>query len=74
MYRQIVFPDQQHHTFELPKEFYGKKVEVVIVELTEKAVDEQIVLARNKTYLDDIESIPDFPSIEIIRKEAWPNK
>ena len=74
MYRQIVFPNQQHHTLELPKEFYGKKVEVMIVELPEKAVDEQIVSVQTKRFLDDIEIIPDFPSIEDIRKEAWPNK
>jgi hypothetical protein len=33
-FKQIFIPDQQNHVFEMPKEFYGKKVEVSVVELS----------------------------------------
>lgn len=76
MYRQIFIPDENQHTIHLPREFYGKKIEVLAFELPEKAVDEHITLASNsnRNYLDDIDTIADFPSIEAIRKEGWPEK
>jgi len=72
MLNEILVPDENHHSIELPKEFYGKKVQVIAFEVREN------VIASNKSdegfSWDDIEYNPDFPSIEEIRKTAWPSK
>jgi protein-tyrosine phosphatase len=52
MLSEILVPDEQHHSIELPKELYGKKVQVIAYEIADTAV----------------------PSIEEIRKTAWPLK
>jgi hypothetical protein len=65
MLNEVLIPDENHHSIELPKEFYGKKVQVIAFEITDTA--------KNKdSFWDDIEFNPDFPSIEEIRKTAWP--
>jgi len=72
MLSEILVPDEQHHSIELPKEFYGKKVQVIAFEIAGNDV-----LSENgekKFTWDDIEYNPDFPSIEEIRKTAWPSK
>lgn len=72
MYRQILIPDKKNHSIELPEDMYGKKVEVTV-----KIVTEGIELTKPEKvtgFLDDIEPIPDFPSIGEIRKEAWPER
>ena len=38
MYRAIITPTENIHTIDLPEEFFGKKVEVTIVELSEPAI------------------------------------
>ena len=35
MYRQIIVPSKKNHTIELPEKFFGKTVEVIMVELTD---------------------------------------
>ena len=67
MFRQVFIPTAQNHTIDLPAEFYGKKVEIT-------AVDISNMVQGNVDFLSDIEPIPDFPSIESIRKEAWPKQ
>ncbi len=74
MYRQILIPDKKNHSIELPEDMYGKKVEVTVVEITDAKTAMLVEPKNDKTFLDDIEAIPDFPSIEEIRKEAWPNR
>jgi len=72
MYKQVLIPDKKNHSIELPEDFYGKKIEVTV-----KIVKEGLMLAKNEkvnSFLDDIEPIPDFPSIDDIRKEAWPDR
>jgi len=67
MFRQVIAPTAQNHTIELPVEFYGKKVEIT-------TVDSSNPQPGAIGFLSDIEPIPDFPSIESIRKEAWPDR
>ena len=73
MYRQILIPTEKDHKIELPVDLYGKKVEVIAFEITE---EKSISVKKNteKNFLDDIEAIPDFPSIDTIRKDAWHQK
>ncbi len=73
MYRQILIPTEKDHKIELPVDLYGKKVEVIAFEITEeKNISSKS--STEKNFLDDIEAIPDFPSIDVIRKDAWPQK
>lgn len=74
MYKQILIPDKKNHSIELPEDFYGKKVEVTVVEIADEKESMLTKAKKQKSFLDDIEAIPDFPSIEEIRKEAWPNR
>ena len=32
-FKQVLIPDKKNHTIEMPEQFYGKKVEVTVVEL-----------------------------------------
>lgn len=33
MYRQIITPDKNNHSIDLPEELFGKKIEVIMVEI-----------------------------------------
>ncbi|MES2703018.1 MAG: hypothetical protein V4649_10280 [Bacteroidota bacterium] len=68
MYRQIFIPTEKNHNIELPPEFYGKQVEVIAFEIGNGKETNP-----KKDFLSDIEAVPDFPSIEQIRKNAWCN-
>ncbi len=70
MYRQILIPTEKDHSVELPPDLYGKQVEIIAFEIvpTNKAS------RKKKKFLDDVKAIPDFPSVEEIRKKAWPKK
>jgi len=72
MYRQILIPTEKDHKIELPADLYGKRVEVIAFEIAEEK--KSSANKNSKDFLDDIESIPDFPSIDLIRKNAWPPK
>jgi hypothetical protein len=78
MYRAIITPTENTHTLDLPKEFFGKKVEVTIVELIERTTKKKQPPSDKKVSLDELfstfGSLPDFPSIEEIRNKAWPSK
>lgn len=79
MYKQTIIPDKNNHSVELPERFYGKKVEVIILEVEEEMTDLHPNLPEGKIVsLDQLfetfGSDPDFPSIEKIRSKAWPSK
>ncbi len=70
MFRQIVTPTEKNHNIVLPPDLYGKQVEVIAFEIEEDKARK----VKKKNFLADIEAITDFPSIEKIRAEAWPEK
>ena len=79
MYRTILFPDKENHIIEMPKEFFGKKVEVIVTEIAEDTVAAHPIPPGNKKtsaaeLLKDFGANPDFPTIEEIRAKAWPSK
>jgi hypothetical protein len=78
MYRAIITPTENTHTIDLPKEFFGKKVEVTIVELSELVTKKKQLPSDKKVSMDELfstfGSLPDFPTIEEIRNKAWPSK
>lgn len=67
MFRQIVIPTEKNHLITLPEDLYGKQVEVIAFELDRN----KTTSANKKNFLADIDAIPDFPSIEQIRKGEW---
>lgn len=74
MYRTIITPTEKEHTLELPKKFFGKKVEVLVNEIAESDITSLPSALKNKAFWEDIEFNPDFPSVEEIRKITWPKQ
>lgn len=74
MYRQIIVPTEEEHSIELPEYLYGKKVEVFVTEIGSPADSSHSLPGdlKDKDFWETIEFDPDFPSIEDIRKTAWP--
>lgn len=71
-----IVPSEENHSIELPKELYGKEIEVEIREKTAKgkpmpppseAIDPKILLKHSGWGKD-------FPSIEELRKQTAPDK
>ena len=79
MYKQILVPDKKNHSIEMPKKFFGKKVEVTVMEISDPVssaypnppVGKKIDV---KELFENFGDAPDFPSIEEIRDKAWPAK
>jgi hypothetical protein len=79
VYRQILVPDKKNHSIEMPTEFYGRKVEVVVTEVNDQKKPSQPIPPQGKTVsandlLDSFGTAPDFPGIDEIRSKAWPSK
>jgi hypothetical protein len=74
MYRAIVIPTEKEHTIDLPEKFFGKKVEVLINEIFSNDSSSLPKDLKNKAFWEDIEFNPNFPSVEEIRKTAWPKR
>lgn len=72
MYKQILIPDKKNHSISLPKDLYGKKVEVTVVEIIDQV--HTTTKTGKKHFLDDIEAISDFPGIDTIREKGWPER
>jgi hypothetical protein len=79
MYKQILVPDKKNHSIEMPEKFFGKKVEVTVVEIADSTLDANPVppfgkkIKANELF-ESFGMAPDFPSVEEIRTKAWPSK
>jgi len=78
MYKQVLIPDEKNHSIEMPEQFFGKKVEVIVVESDNTSGTPPTPPAGKKIAVNELfESFgtaPDFPAIEEIRTKAWPSK
>ena len=79
MYKQVLVPNKKNHTIEMPEKFFGKKVEVTVVEIDDPTSKSYpIPPAGNKINANELfenfGNAPDFPSVEEIRDKAWPAK
>ncbi len=79
MYKQTLVPDKKNHTIEMPERFFGKKVEVIVVEVNDHRSDSHPTPPQGKKIaaeelFKDFGSAPDFPSIDEVRSKAWPSK
>ena len=78
-YKKSLVPDRKNHSIEIPEEFYGKKVEVLILELSDERKENLSPLPPGKKVsakelLEHFGEAPDFPSADEIRSRAWPSK
>ncbi len=79
VYKQVLVPDKKNHSIEMPEHFFGKKVEVIVVELSNSAEDTRHALPPGKEIsvnelFESFGTAPNFPSIDEIRAKAWPSK
>jgi hypothetical protein len=79
MYKQILTPDKKNHSIEMPEKFFGKKVEVIVVEIGNADFDAHPTLPLGKKIavkelFENFGTSPDFPSTEEIRAKAWGSK
>jgi len=79
MYRQILIPDEKNHSIEMPEEFFGKKVEVIVIELgVENSTGHPLPprgkkVSKNELF-ETFGADSNFPSINEIRNKAWSSK
>jgi hypothetical protein len=79
MYKQILVPNKKNHSIEMPEKFFGKKVEVIVVEIADSSKDlHPTPPPGKKVAVDELfESFgaaPDFLSTDEVRNKAWPSK
>jgi hypothetical protein len=80
VYRKTLVPDKENHSIEMPEQFFGRKVEVIVMDVTANtAADKSPTPPTGKTVsvndlFKDFGTAPDFPSIEEIRTKSWPSK
>ncbi|HEY5327102.1 MAG TPA: hypothetical protein VIJ27_08880 [Mucilaginibacter sp.] len=79
MYKQVLIPDKKNHTIEMPEQFFGKKVEVTVVELGDSLkVAHPMPPPGKKISVNELfkkfGANPGFPSTDEIRAKAWPSK
>lgn len=76
MLRQIIIPTAEQHTIQLPKEFYGKKIEVIAFEVDSSSDIKRDQISQSKNMsLDSIDSFYDsihqnFDGFKFDRDEA----
>jgi len=79
MYKQVLVPDEKNHSIEMAKKFFGKKVEVIVVEIGSSAVPSHPTPPEGRKInvselFENFGAAPDFPSIDEIRDKAWTSK
>ena len=79
MYKQVLVPDKKNHTIEVPENFFGKKVQVTVVELSDSHEDAHPLPPPGKKIsvnelFENFGAAPEFPSTDEIRAKAWSSK
>jgi hypothetical protein len=75
-YKQVLIPDKKNHTIEMPEQFFGRKVEVTVVEIDGSDKNSRPVPPQGrKTSINELfenfGANTDFPTTEEIRAKAW---
>ncbi|HEY8781135.1 MAG TPA: hypothetical protein VIM16_05945 [Mucilaginibacter sp.] len=78
-FKQVLIPNKKNHTIEMPEQFFGKKVEVIVIELGDSSKDAHPAPPPGKKIsvnelFENFGAAPGFPSTEEIRVKAWPTK
>jgi hypothetical protein len=77
IFKQVLIPDEKNHSIEMPEEFFGKKVEVTVMELDDSNAQSGLPAGKKVSKNELFQTFglaPDFPSVEEIRDKAWPSK
>ena len=79
VYKQVFTPSKKNHSIEMPEKFFGKRVEVIVVELDNATENTNYPLPDGKRIaaselLEHFGQAADFPTIDEIRSKAWPAK
>lgn len=78
VYKQTLVPDKNNHSIEMPEHFYGKKIEVIMVELNgdknTAPVPPEGKAVNTDELFESFGAAPDFPSTDEIHAKAWPSK
>lgn len=74
MFREVITPSADNHNIELPKKFFGKKVEVFAFELDEPVKKKRRKRTSKNAIKQLVGAFTDFPSLDTIRKKAWPER
>jgi hypothetical protein len=79
IYKRTLIPNAGNHTIKIPRKFFGKKVEVTVVELGNYTKDKNPSPPSGKKIsinelFENFGAAPDFPSVDRIRDKAWPSK
>jgi len=79
VYKQVLIPDKENHTIEMPENFYGKKVEVIVIEVDDRNETTRPTPPTGKQVntnelFENFGKAPDFPSSDSLRQNTWPSK
>ena len=79
VFKQTFTPSKKNHIIEMPEKFFGKRVEVIVVELENPSENTNYPLPEGKRIaaselLEHFGQAADFPTIDEIRSKAWPAK
>jgi len=79
VFKQTFTPSKKNHIIEMPEKFFGKRVEVIVVELDNPTENTNYPLPDGKRIaaselLEHFGQAADFPTIDEIRSKAWPAK
>ena len=74
MFREVFIPTLGKHTVSLPKEFYGKTIEVIAFPIKSQKKKK----TPPRTSLNAVRALagafPDMTSLKEIRERSWPSK
>lgn len=78
VFKQVLVPDENNHSVEMPEQFFGKKVEITVIELDADKSNHPVPplgkpISVNELF-DNFGADPGFPSVDEIRAKAWPTK
>lgn len=78
VYKQILVPDKKNHSIEVPEKFFGKKIEVTVIEMDDDVKKHPSPPTGNTIAISELFEnfghAHDFPSSETIRQQTWPSK
>jgi hypothetical protein len=74
IYKEIIFPTEENHTIELPKNMFGKEVEVIfkVIDLSKDLP--KLKKQKLENIFEQFGKGKDFPSVNELRLQNWSRK
>jgi hypothetical protein len=78
-YKKVFTPDGNNHSVDIPKRFYGKKIQIIVQEIDNVSFGNAPIPPPGKKVsvtglFKYFGEAPSFPPAEEIRAKAWPSK